>query len=201
MYDFLITSATEIATGVSRSEQDHKVGELTSVNVLVGHAEVILTGLLAATNPLHAVFPPLDITFQKDPSITEEIMLGEIGRMFGMWACLIHAYKTFGEFNVPCPLSVEIRQRYKSEGKGWVVFSDIRGDVLLWTVHHCGPNGEMEFKVKKGVVRTRGGPEDGECGRRMLGDIYILLRGTGPICEESLASRKRFLYNFGYVCH
>ena len=77
--------------------------------MLVGHTEVILTGLLTTANPLHPVLPPLDVTFQEDPSVTEEIVFGKIGRVLGMRARLIHANETFGKFDVPCPLAAEIR--------------------------------------------------------------------------------------------
>jgi hypothetical protein len=86
-----------------------QVGEPTSVDVLVGHTEVILAGLLTTTNPLHPVFPPLDVTFQEDPSVAEEIVLGKISRVLGVRACLIHANEAFGKFDVPCPLAAEIR--------------------------------------------------------------------------------------------
>lgn len=78
--------------------------------MLVGHTEVILAGLLTTTNPLHAVLPSLDIAFQEDPSVAEEIMLGEIGRVLCVRACLIHANETFGKFDVPCPFTVEVKQ-------------------------------------------------------------------------------------------
>ena len=78
--------------------------------MLVGHAKIILTGLLTTTNPLHAVLPPLDITFEEYPSVTEEIVLGKVGRVFGMGAGLVHANQTLCKVNVPCPLPMEIRQ-------------------------------------------------------------------------------------------
>lgn len=107
----MITSAAEIATGVSwLSTEREEAGEPTSVNVLVGHAKVILTGLLTTANPLHAVLPPLDIAFQEDPSVAEEIVFGKVGWVFGVWARLVHAYKTLRKVDVPCPLAMEIRQ-------------------------------------------------------------------------------------------
>lgn len=99
------------------TELDH-VCEQTSVNVLVGHTEVILAGLLTTANPLHAVLPPLDIAFQENPSVAEEIVLGKIRRVFGVWTCLVHTNETFGKFDVPCPLAVEIRQDMSRGGYG-----------------------------------------------------------------------------------
>lgn len=86
-----------------------QVDEQTSVYVLVGHTEVILAGLLTAANPLHAVLPPLYVAFQEDPGVPEEIVLGKICRVLGVWACLIHPNQTFGKFDIPCPLAVETR--------------------------------------------------------------------------------------------
>ena len=86
--------------------------------MLVGHAEVILAGLLTTANPLHAVLPPLDVTFQEDPSVAEQIVLGKIGRMLGVRARLIHANETFGKLDVPCPLSAETRQDMSCGGHG-----------------------------------------------------------------------------------
>lgn len=106
----MITSAAEIAMGVSlRSTEQMRVGELTSVDVFVGHAKIILAGLLTTANPLHAVLPPLDITFQEDPSVAEEIVLGKVSRVFGVGARLVHADETLCEVNVPCPFAEEIR--------------------------------------------------------------------------------------------
>jgi hypothetical protein len=84
--------------------------------VLVSHAEVILAGLLTTTNPLHAVLPPLDIAFQEDPSVAEEIVLGKVGRVFGVRASLVHAHETLGEVNVSCPFAAETRQDMSCEG-------------------------------------------------------------------------------------
>lgn len=87
-----------------------EVGLPTSVDVLVSHAEVVLAGLLTTTNPLHTVLPPLDVTFQEDPSVTEEIVLGKVSRVFGVGARLVHAYETLGEVDVSCPFAVGKRQ-------------------------------------------------------------------------------------------
>jgi len=87
-----------------------EVGEPTSIDVLVSHAKVILPSLLTTTNPLHPVLPPLDVAFQKDPSVAKKIVLGKVGRVFCMGARLVHAYETLRKFDVPCPLAVEIRQ-------------------------------------------------------------------------------------------
>jgi len=103
--------------GVSWGLTERKeIGGRTSVDVLVSHAKVILTCLLTTTNPLHAVLPPLDVTFQKDPSVAKEIVLGKVGRVLGVGARLVHAYETLGEVDVPCPLAVETRQDCKSWG-------------------------------------------------------------------------------------
>ena len=111
MYDFLITSVAEIAMGVSWGSTEREgIGGPTSVNVLVGHAKVILASLLTTTNPLHPVLPPLDVAFQKDPSVAKEIVLGKVGRVFGVGARLVHEYETLRKVDVPCPLAVEIRQ-------------------------------------------------------------------------------------------
>ena len=75
--------------------------------MLVGHAEVILAGLLTTTNPLHAVLPALDVAFQEDPSVTEEIVLGQVGRVFSVGARLVHAYEALGKVDVPSPLAVK----------------------------------------------------------------------------------------------
>ena len=75
--------------------------------MLVGHAKIILASLLTAANPLHAILPPLDIAFQKDPSVAEEIALRKVGRVLGMGACLVHTNETLRKVNVPCPLTME----------------------------------------------------------------------------------------------
>ena len=107
----MITSVAEIAVGVSwRSTERKEVGKPTSVDVLVSHAEVILAGLLATTNPLHAVLPPLDIAFQEDPGVAEEIVFGKIGRVFSVGARLVHAHETLCKVNIPCPFAVETRK-------------------------------------------------------------------------------------------
>jgi len=94
--------------GVSwRSIKRKEAGGQTSVDVLVGHAEVILAGLLTTTNPLHTVLPPLDVAFQEDPGVAKEIVLGKVGRVLSVGARLVHAYEALGKVNVPCPLAVE----------------------------------------------------------------------------------------------
>jgi len=100
-----------------------------SVNVLVGHAEVVLAGLLTTANPLHAVLPPLDVAFQEDPSVAEEIVLGKIRRVFGVGARLVHAHETLGKVNVPCPLG---------------------RDVLLGPGHHCHRRGGRVVILEEG---------------------------------------------------
>ena len=75
--------------------------------MLVGHAEVILAGLLTTANPLHAVLPPLDVAFQEDPSVAKEIVLGKVGWVLSVGARLVHAYETLGKVNVPGPLAVK----------------------------------------------------------------------------------------------
>ena len=97
--------------GVSRCKLNWiKGGEPTSVDVLVGHTQVILARLLTATDPLHPVLPPLDIAFQEDPGVAEKIVLGKIRRVFSVRTCLIHPNEPLSEFDVPCPLAVEIRK-------------------------------------------------------------------------------------------
>jgi len=83
-----------------------EAGGRTSVNVLVGHAEVVLAGLLTTANPLHTVLPSLDIAFQEDPSVAKEIVLGKVGRVLSVRARLVHAYETLRKVNVPGPLAV-----------------------------------------------------------------------------------------------
>jgi len=145
----LITSIAEIAVGVSlRSTERKEVGEPTSVDVLVSHAKVILAGLLTTTNPLHAVLPPLDIAFQEDPSVAEEIVFGKIGRVFGVGARLVHAYETLRKVNVPCPFAVETREDVSGGGTRWMKTRDIRRYVLLWTVHHCHREEGLEVVLK-----------------------------------------------------
>ena len=96
--------------GVSWGSTERKeVGGPTSVDVLVGHAKVILAGFLTTTNPLHAILPALDIAFEEDPSVAKEIVLGQVCRVFGMGTGLVHVYETLGEVDVPCPFAVEIR--------------------------------------------------------------------------------------------
>ena len=84
-----------------------EAGGRTSVDVLVGHAEVILAGLLTTANPLHTVLPSLDVAFQKYPSVAEEIVLGKVGRVLSVGARLVHAYETLGKVNIPGPLAVK----------------------------------------------------------------------------------------------
>lgn len=102
---------------VSRGSTERKeVGKPTSVDVLVGHAEVILAGLLTATNPLHAVLPPLDVAFEEDPSVAEKIVLGKVGRVFGVGTRLVHTHETLRKVNVPCPFAVGRRGDVSGEG-------------------------------------------------------------------------------------
>ena len=78
--------------------------------MLVGHAEIVLAGLLTTANPLHAVLPPLDVTFQEYPSVAEEIMFGKVGRVLSVGARLVHAHEALREVDVLCPLAVETGQ-------------------------------------------------------------------------------------------
>lgn len=112
--------------------------------MLVGHAEIILAGLLTAANPLHAVLPPLDIAFQEDPSVAKKIVLGKVGRVFGVGACLVHAHETLCKVDVPGPLAVETGQDVR-EGMRWMDTRDIRRDVLLRAAHHCHRASEREI--------------------------------------------------------
>ena len=86
----------------------------TSVDVLVGHAKVVLAGLLTTTNPLHTVLPPLDVAFQEDPSVAEEIVLGKVGRVLSVRTRLVHAHETLRKVNIPRPLAVG-----KKSGREW----------------------------------------------------------------------------------
>ena len=73
--------------------------------MLVGHAEVILAGLLTTAHPLHSVLPSLDVAFQEDPSVAKEIVLGKVGRVLSVGARLIHAHEALRKVNVPGPLA------------------------------------------------------------------------------------------------
>ena len=94
--------------GVSwRSPEREEVGKRTSVDVLVGHAQVVLAGLLTTANPFHPVLPPLDVALQEDPGVAEQIVLRKIRRVFGVRARLVHAHETLGKVNVPSPFAAE----------------------------------------------------------------------------------------------